>query len=113
MQQIDRHADSFKEARCAELDGLALQELHAIEAGFSHYLSWEIESLQSYQWHRRSKDRQKDVLSELRASLQVGQCIVWYDWMQYLTLLLAHTQTCDEIYGASRWRFQPLGVAFC
>ena len=109
LQHIDRHADSCREARRAALDGLALQELHAIEAGFSHYLKGEIEILQSYQWHRRSKDRQKDVLSELRASLQVGQCIVWYDWMQYLTLPLAHTQTCDDYYGASRMEVSVFG----
>ena len=109
LQYIESHASSYRDVRQEALSGLELQELHAAEAGFVHYLKWELQILESYRWHRRSKDRQKDFLSELRGSLQAGHCIVWYDWMQYLTLPLAHTQTCDDYYGASRMEVSVFG----
>ena len=107
---VSKHGELHQAERESCLSLARRADLHRIEAEVEDYLRWEIQVLKAYAWHRKSNSRQKDSLGDARASMSPGELLVWYDWMQYVTLPLAHTQTANEFYGTARMETPVFGA---
>ena len=99
---IRTHSEDRRQDRRRELRVKAQQDLHEMEAKIAHRLNWELQVAKSYQWHWLVAKRQARSLQVELENLSQEQVLLWSDYKQNLTVPLAHTETGDMFYGASR-----------
>ena len=58
----------------------------------------------------RSAIRLKDELWRQRLNPEPGSVLMWFDWMQYVTLPLANVSTSNLYYGAARMEVSVFGI---
>lgn len=58
----------------------------------------------------RSAERLRESVRQERDQLPVGHVLVWFDWMQNVTLPLAHIELGDMFYGTDRMSNSVFGA---
>jgi hypothetical protein len=88
-----------------------IADVHELTASIDVTLKWSKRLLDSFAWHSRVAERQRGCARALLGGgLEAGSVFIWYDWMQSLSVPMAHEETATMFFAPSRHELAVFGM---